>query len=72
MDHYYEIELTRKVSTRKFKAGSDFAVCRATSMATAVSQLLPEMRDHVRTVQQRDTMRACYPHPDGILRKDAL
>lgn len=72
MDHYYEIELTRKVPTRKFKAGSDHAVCRAQSMTEAVAQLLPEMRDRVRFVKQRDTMRECYPHPEGILRQDAL
>ena len=69
--NYSRIELSRRVPTRKNKAGMDTAVCRAESEHEAIWQLLPEMRPYVRSVSRHHTMRGCYPNPEGIL-KDAV
>lgn len=60
MDHYYRIQLSRKVPTRKRRKGSDFAVCRAPSKQEAVAQLLPEMRAHVAAIVGYDELWRCY------------
>lgn len=71
-DFYYRFELTRKVPTRKNKAGMDTAVCRAATQEEAMRQLLPEMRMCVKAVQKRRSMRGCYPNPDGILKEEVI
>lgn len=72
MDYYFYIELTRKVATRKNKAGMNTAVCRAATARDAICQLLPEMRPYVRSVSKRRTMRGCYPNPEGILKDEVI
>lgn len=72
MEYYFYIELSRKVATRKNKAGMDTAVCRAGSEEEAIRQLLPEMRPYVRSVSRHRTMRGCYPNPEGILKDTVI